>query len=641
MALGAIVKSVGGKLAKQQVKKVAKDKLMGRKKKPTASKKTAENMVTSTATEKGKPSKKRNLFPKAKLPPKDPQKLQAVQAEIDAKETDTRMVKISKDVTAIAEVMKSGLVLKDKAAQKERKAAEKDKRAAQESKTEKPKKPKKESGGFAEKIPGVGLLSGIFGFITKFLYGVVILKLIELAPKLKGLLGILKGVGSGVFKFLTDFGGKLLNLLTSAVDFGYKLVDGAEKIVGKIFGEEGAEKFRTFIENFTTLINSFLVFQLIKDKVFGAIIRNIKNAFKFAKNIIKTAGKIAAKLFPNLAKGAGKIFQAGKGLVSKGIAKVGGFAAKIFGKAAGVISPAFKGAKPFLSKFFGKVPIVGPLVITIVSLLSGEPASQAIFKGLGAALGGALGTFIPIPILGTLIGETIGVFVGDLLYTLLMGGGISEVGQKLKDTFMTIFKGGKAVVDWVGGGIKAFVNNVLKTDAINVKEGFGVRSTLTKGIKLFGLYNFFESLGFTGGKDGQVDKFPNLLNILNPFKFYPLLFKSFFGKRDESEESVGSSTATISDEDDTITTTISGSIGSQETFGGKGGSTYKSKAGKDAEAVASETTYESGEGNATIIPVPIQQTKTVSTGGGRRRGGGVRTKTVVIDDSELAMYAGK
>ena len=643
MALGAIVKSVGGKLAKQQVKKVAKDKLMGRKKKPTASKKTAENMVSggvSTAIEKRK-SSKTLAKTDGRRGYKGPS-LEIVQAEIDAKETDKRMVKISKDVTAIAEAMKGGLVLKDKAAQKERKAAEKDKRAAQESKTEKPKKPKKESGGFAEKIPGVGLLSGIFGFITKFLYGVVILKLIELAPKLKGLLGILKGVGSGVFKFLTDFGGKLLNLLTSAVDFGYKLVDGAEKIVGKIFGEEGAEKFRTFIENFTTLINSFLVFQLIKDKVFGAIIRNIKNAFKFAKNIIKTAGKIAAKLFPNLAKGAGKIFQAGKGLVSKGIAKVGGFAAKIFGKAAGVISPAFKGAKPFLSKFFGKVPIVGPLVITIVSLLSGEPASQAIFKGLGAALGGALGTFIPIPILGTLIGETIGVFVGDLLYTLLMGGGISEVGQKLKDTFMTIFKGGKAVADWVGGGIKAFVNNVLKTDAINVKEGFGVRSTLTKGIKLFGLYNFFEGLGFTGGKDGQVDKFPNILNILNPLKFYPLLFKSFFGKRDESEVSVGGGgTAIVSDEDDTITTTISGSIGSQETFGGKGGSTYKSKAGKDAEAVASETTYESGEGNATIIPVPIQQTKTVSTGGGRRRGGGVRTKTVVIDDSELAMYAGK
>ena len=39
----------------------------------------------------------------------------------------------------------------------------------------------------------------------------------------------------------------------------------------------------------------------------------------------------------------------------------------------------------------------------------------------------------------------IGVFVGDLLYELLMGGGIKAVGQKLKDTFMTMFKGGKAV----------------------------------------------------------------------------------------------------------------------------------------------------------------------------------------------------
>ena len=36
------------------------------------------------------------------------------------------------------------------------------------------------------------------------------------------------------------------------------------------------------------------------------------------------------------------------------------------------------------------------------------------------------------------------------------------------------------------------------------------------------------------------------------------------------------------------------------------------KNGANADAVAAETTYESGEGNAVIIPVPIQQTKTVS-----------------------------
>ena len=223
------------------------------------------------------------------------------------------MQDISIAVSAIAESMKGGLVLKEKAAAKARKAAEKDKRAAQEADIEKPDKQKKQDsgddGGF--KVPGVGLLSGVFGFITKFIYGIVILKLIEFLPKLKGLLGVLKGAGK-VFNFLIDGAGFILDALIGFVDFGYKLVDGAEKIVGKIFGEEGAEKFRTFIKNFTTLINSFLIFKILKDKVLGAIIRNIKNAFKFAKNIIKTAGKIAAKLFPNLAKGAGKIFQAGR-----------------------------------------------------------------------------------------------------------------------------------------------------------------------------------------------------------------------------------------------------------------------------------------------------------------------------------------
>jgi len=92
---------------------------------------------------------------------------------------------ISIAVSAIAESMKGGLVLKEKAAAKARKAAERDKRAAQEAETEKPDKPKKEGGGMPKfKVPGAGLLSGIFGFITKFLYGIVIMKLIEFLPKL-------------------------------------------------------------------------------------------------------------------------------------------------------------------------------------------------------------------------------------------------------------------------------------------------------------------------------------------------------------------------------------------------------------------------------------------------------------------------
>ena len=84
---------------------------MGRKKKPTASKKTAE-YGNITATERKTIKEKTIYFLKQDYLQKILQKLQAVQAEIDAKETDTRMVKISKDVTAIAEVMKEWSCIK-------------------------------------------------------------------------------------------------------------------------------------------------------------------------------------------------------------------------------------------------------------------------------------------------------------------------------------------------------------------------------------------------------------------------------------------------------------------------------------------------------------------------------------------------
>ena len=600
--LGAIVKSAGGKLAKQQVKKVAKDKLMGRKKKPTASKETAENMVTSTATEKGKPSNKRNLFPKAKLPAKDPQKLQAVQAEIDAKETDKRMVKISKDVTAIAEAMKGGLVLKQKAQQKEAKIAESQKRVAQEAETEKPDEPKKKGGGIGEvKVPGVGLLSGVFGFITKFIYGVVIMKLIEFAPQLKKVLGLFK-FAQPLFDAIIGGTGFVVNILATAIDVGYKIADGAEKMVTKIFGEEGAKKFNTFMENVRNLINGAIVLKFVYERIIKKVIQNIKNAFKLVKNFIKRGAKLVAKLFPNFAKGATKLFQVGKGLASKGAAKVGGFAAKIFGKAASFIAPGFKAAKPFASKFFSKIPIVGPLVITIVSLLSGEPATQAIFKGLGAALGGALGTLIPIPFLGTLIGETIGVFVGDLLYEGMFGKGWAAAGQKLKDTLMTIFKGGKFVFDFMKNGFVNFINNFKKEHMVKLPKILGVQ------VKLPGIG----------------DTIPNLLQLYNPLAMVPLLVKSFFGGEKEGDNiKKDSSDATV---DDTKKDMVLDDV-----QGGKNG---------DANQVAKETTYEEDAGGVKFIPVPVVQSTPVAV---KNRGSGSRgrSRTSMIDDTELALYGGK
>ncbi len=575
--LGAIVKSVGSSIVKDKAKKVATDKLMGRgRKKGGASKETASNMVSG-----GISGSKKGRKPVAKTDGRRGYKgpsLEVVQAEIDAKETDKRIVKISKDVTVIAETMKGGLVLKEKAKRKERIAAEKDKRAKQESDVEKPDKPKKKDSGGGIKVPGVGLLQGIFGFITKFLYGVVIMKLIEFAPQLQKVIGLFKMATPllfGKYGLFTVAGG-FLDGLASFIDFGYKLVDGAERIVGKIFGEEGAEKFRTFMENLKNLISGFVVFKVIKAKIIDVFIRRIKSAFKLVKGFINRGAKLVTKLFPQLGKLGSKLVTGARGLFTKGASKVGGFAAKIFGKAAGIVSPALKGALPAVKGFSKRIPIFGPIIVGVVSLMSGEPAAQALFKSAGALLGGTLGTFIPIPILGTLIGETIGVFVGDLLYELIMGGGVDAVGQKLKDTFKTFIK---PIFDFFKDGFGRFIEKFKENNK-----------------------------GFAG--------VTNWLALLDLTKTIPLLAESFlpniFGG-DESKKEVKPEAEVDKNQNN--------------------------KNGKNANAVAAETTYESGEGSAVIIPIPIQQTQQVAIK--NKRGRTIGYKTVVIDDSELALYGGK
>ena len=613
MALGSIVKSAAGSLVKQQGKKIVADKLMGRKPKALpaagqtgASKKnTAMNMVSSMASKSPMqgpeiPASKQTINVSA----------QTIGSDVGSAGGGSAIVKqvqdISVVVATIADSMKGNLVLKEKAQSKARKAAERDKRAAQESETEKPDQPEKPDGGDQKfKVPKIGFLSGIFGFITKFVFGIAILKLIDLAnsPLVKGLLSGIRAAGK-VVKFL--FGpplagaGLLLQGLISFIDLAYTITDGAEKVVKNIFGEEGAEKFRTFMENFKTLINSFVIFKILKAKFGEAIVKNIKNVFKFIKNFARRAiANIGRFLGPGARKGIKGFFKAGKGLLSKGASKIGGFASKIFGKAAKFVSPALKGALPAVKGFAGRIPILGPVIVGIVSLMSGEPAAQALFKAAGAALGGALGTFIPIPILGTLIGETIGVFVGDLLYELIMGGGIDAVGQKLKDTFKTIFKGGKAVFNFFKSGFVNFINNFKEQYMVKLPKVLGVQ------VKLPGIG----------------DTIPNLLQLYNPLAMVPLLVKSFFGGEKE-----GSS--------------IKEDGGGSETSDVKVSKEQNNVNGDNAEAVAAETTYESGEGDVMFVPLkseggdqfmPNVKSRTYSTKSIKR----------TIDEVALSMYAGK
>ena len=607
MPLGAIVKAGAKSLAKQQGKKIVANKLMGRKPKALpaagqtgASKKdTAMNMVSSMASKSSMqgpeiPASKQTINVSA----------QTVGGDVGSGGGGSAIVKqvqdISVVVATIADSMKGNLVLKEKAQSKARKAAERDKRAAQESETEKPDQPEKPDGGDQKfKVPKIGFLSGIFGFLTKFIFGIAILKLIELAnsPIVKGIIGALKFAGNVITKFLFPVAGGFLDGLASFVDLAYTITDGAEKVVKNIFGEEGAEKFRIFMENFKTLINSFVIFKILKAKFGEAIVKNIKNVFKFIKNFARRAiANIGRFLGPGARKGIKGFFKAGKGLLSKGASKVGGFASKIFGKAAKFVSPALKGALPAVKGFAGRIPILGPIIVGIVSLMSGEPAAQALFKAGGAALGGALGTFIPIPILGTLIGETIGVFVGDLLYELIMGGGMEGVAQKLKDTLSTLLSGGKFVFDFFKSGFSNFISTFME------EHSFTLPGWLAGTIK--------RTIGL------DVSKLPNLLQLYNPMVTVPLFIKSFFGKKEGSgETNLKQEEAKISD-DQTKTN------------------------GQNAEQVASETTYESGEGNSAIIPIPLDKSGSSSSQtimGKAKFGRYKRT----IDEISLALYAGK
>jgi hypothetical protein len=474
------------------------------------------------------------------------------------------VLRIKTSVIKVENLLAGSAALQEKQREDARKAKEASEAAAREGQLEKPKKKQKFS------IPAPKVVKSFWekmkAFFLNTLLGFITVRLLPLMDKLAPIINGLAKVGS----WILGFAGWALNVLVTAIDLAYGLYDKARGWVGNTFGEEGLKWFDKLSDVAKTLINGFLVWKLVGQRIFQAAVGAIRSAWKFAANIVKQTGRLLnwasggrlGKVARRIGVGAkrligpgarkflkapgkviggavknvgGKILQGGKGLLAKGAGKAGGFVAKIFGKSAGAISGAFKAAKPFLSKFFGRVPIIGPLVVGIVSILSGEPAGQALFKTMGAALGGFLGSFIPIPILGTLIGETLGVFVGDLLYTLLMGGGMEAVGQKLKDTLSGIMKAGTAVKDFVLGGFGRFWKGIPKFKIPDFPEEVPswIPSWVPGKQKLWnlaklGLKVSMGPLSLLLGKE-----VPNLLWMMLPTNTAPLLVKSFFPPKKE------------------------------------------------------------------------------------------------------------
>ena len=502
--------ALGKSLLKGGAKKVATDKLLNRKKKPAARKPTLDELIADVRGS-GEPSKGGALAvrPTTSLVPSpggDVQKFTGREGEYGSVEDN--VIRIKSKVIAVDSILKGTVAAEKARKDRQRKAQEQADAAAAESNLE-GKKKKKKGPNLKSLVPKVAMnaFQKLVNFFQSVVLGYVTIQLLPLLPQL---LKFVKGL-SGVVDWFLNIGLGLLTGLTTLVDWGYKLYDMGMGALKNAIGEEGAEKLTSFMGGLKDLISGFLVWKIIGQKILTSVVKTITRAFRIAKVILKKAIRFARRFLKNaggFVKNVGSkvlnvgknVLSTGKNVLAKGASKIGGFATKIFGKAANVIAPALKTALPAVKGFARRIPILGPIIVGLVSAMTGDPVGQALFKAGGAALGGALGTFIPIPVLGTLIGETVGVYVGDVFYELLMGGGMAAAGQKLKDDFGKLLSGGEKVFEWIKDGFGRLMEGLPK-GPIGLGKWFLFGNIVDK-VKLIGKA-FFSRDPMTGEKEDE------------------------------------------------------------------------------------------------------------------------------------------
>ena len=309
-------------------------------------------------------------------------------------ETNNILVEIQKQLSADFAYR---IAKEDEETKKIRAASDKKKREEAEKGAEGVKKVASAIGGVADKVlaPAKSIFDKILGFLSAVVTGFIVDKALTWLSKDENRAKI-----DGVFNFVKDnwkwilgiIGGVLVGRVIYKMYRIYRALRGIARFVtGRGGGGGGAATRRGgLIRNaagqrrgFGPLQAETRTFQ--RRGILGETINYDRQVMTRTKNpIAKSIQRLEV---------LSKI--AGKNVVSK---------------------LGLKGITKFLRPVLKRIPIFGGLIDFAVSMALGEPIGRAAAKAVGAMLGGALGSFIPIPGVGTFLGGWAGDWVGGTLY---------------------------------------------------------------------------------------------------------------------------------------------------------------------------------------------------------------------------------
>jgi hypothetical protein len=362
--------------------------------------------------------------------------------------------KIKENLEKIYSLVLDNNKLTEKDLEVKRLSAERLKFAEKEKRLE-TKDPEKKDERDDKSIPKLGIFDRINRFITFTLLGWVAVRLVKYLPKLlefsKNLLPVME--------FFSSFTANFFKGVVDFIDFGYDAYDKVKDFVKGIGGEPFEKAFDDFSSNLNKFVNLAIIAGIAAsggtDFGLGKKPGSVPKPGQGGRPRVTTSGGGGAgrpdlrnplRQRPNITGSGGG--RAGTPDIRNPLRqkpKITGSGGSTLGK--------------FGGKVFGRIPIIGGLVSFIISVLSGEPVGRAAAKAVGFSIGSALGTFVPVPFVGTILGGMLGDIVGGALYDTLIDNKQKkpEVVAKRRGGKVTT-RGGKKV----GGPVQRKVRRVVK-----------------------------------------------------------------------------------------------------------------------------------------------------------------------------------